>query len=55
MSKRQFRVWKGTHEEGKLHDYSIEVDKGMVVLDVVHQIQKLHAYFLQDTLLLQNQ
>ena len=42
MSNRQFRVWKGDSKKGALKDYSIDVDKGMVVLDVVHEIQKLH-------------
>ena len=41
MSKRKFQVWKGDSLNGKLEDYSIDVDKGMVVLDVVHVIQKL--------------
>ena len=42
MSKRKFSVWKGDSKGGQMHDYSIDVDKGMVVLDVVHEIQKLH-------------
>ena len=42
MSKRKFKVWKGNSEKGELKDYSIDVEKGMVVLDVVHEIQKLH-------------
>ena len=42
MSKRKFEVWKGNIQSGQLKEYSIEVDKGMVVLDVVHTIQKLH-------------
>jgi succinate dehydrogenase / fumarate reductase iron-sulfur subunit len=43
MPKRNFRVWRGEEEKGELVDYSVEVDKGMVVLDVVHQIQIEHA------------
>ena len=42
MSNRKFRVWKGDNQKGTLNDYSIDVDKGMVVLDVIHVIQKLH-------------
>jgi len=42
MSKRKFSVWKGDSKGGQMYDYSIEIDKGMVVLDVVHEIQKLH-------------
>ena len=43
MSKRNFRVWRGEGEKGELVDYSVEVDKGMVVLDAVHKIQTEHA------------
>ena len=42
MSNRKFKVWKGDSKGGELKDYSIDVDKGMVVLDIVHSIQKLH-------------
>ena len=42
MNKRKFRIWKGNDKKGQLHDYAIEVEKGMVVLDVVHYIQKLY-------------
>ena len=43
MPKRNFRVWRGEGEKGELVDYSVEVDKGMVVLDAVHKIQTEHA------------
>ena len=43
MPKRNFRVWRGEGEKGELVDYSVEVDKGMVVLDAVHKIQIEHA------------
>jgi succinate dehydrogenase / fumarate reductase iron-sulfur subunit len=43
MPKRNFKVWRGEGEKGELVDYSVEVDKGMVVLDVVHRIQVEHA------------
>ena len=42
MSNRKFRVWRGDSQTGEFKDYSIDVDKGMVVLDIVHNIQKLH-------------
>ena len=43
MSKQTFKVWRGNSEQGELKDYTIDVDKGMVVLDVVHRIQAEHA------------
>ena len=43
MPKRKFRVWRGEGEKGELVDYSVEVDKGMVILDVVHKVQAEHA------------
>ena len=43
MSKRTFKIWRGTGEAGQLIEYAIEVDKGMVVLDVVHKVQEEHA------------
>jgi succinate dehydrogenase / fumarate reductase, iron-sulfur subunit len=39
MAKATFRIWRGDHAEGKLVDYSTDVDEGMVVLDAVHHIQ----------------
>ena len=43
MSKRTFKIWRGTGDTGHLVEYAIEVDKGMVVLDVVHRVQENHA------------
>src|SRR5690242_19498715 len=37
-----FRVWRGA-AQGKLTDYSAQVSEGMVVLDVIHQIQAEQA------------
>ena len=34
MSKRTFKIWRGEGESGQLTDYSIDIDKGMVILDV---------------------
>ena len=43
MSKQTIRVWRGNAETGDFVNYSIEVDEGMVVLDVLHRIQAHHA------------
>ena len=43
MSERLFRVWRGTAAGGAFADYRIEVDPGMVVLDVLHRIQARQA------------
>ncbi len=39
MAKRTFKVWRGNIEGGEFSTYQIEVDPGMVVLDVLHRIQ----------------
>jgi succinate dehydrogenase / fumarate reductase iron-sulfur subunit len=43
-----FRVFRGEPDEegvptGEMVDYTVEMDEGMVVLDVIHQIQAEHA------------
>ena len=43
MAKRNFKIWRGDKNSGKLIDYTVDVDKGMVVLDVVHKVQAEHA------------
>ena len=43
MSKRNFKIWRGDKNSGELQDYSVDIDKGMVVLDVVHKVQVEHA------------
>src|SRR5438067_10407921 len=43
MATATFRIWRGEHGEGKFQDYTAEVGEGMVVLDVVHQIQAEQA------------
>tara|TARA_B100001750_G_scaffold237539_1_gene242805 strand:- start:90 stop:830 length:741 start_codon:yes stop_codon:yes gene_type:complete len=43
MSKRTFKIWRGEGELGQLTDYSIDIDKGMVILDVIHKVQAEHA------------
>ena len=43
MPKRTFKVWRGEGETGEFKEYSVNVDKGMVVLDAIHNIQAEHA------------
>ena len=43
MSKRLFRVWRGDKAGGAFEEYQIEVQPGMVVLDVLHRIQATQA------------
>ena len=43
MSKRNFKIWRGDKNSGELQDYSVDIDKGMVILDVVHKVQVEHA------------
>lgn len=38
-----FRIWRGQANAGEFVDYSVNVEDGMVVLDVVHQIQAEQA------------
>ena len=43
MSKRNFKIWRGNKKGGALKDYAVDVEKGMVVLDVVHKVQVEYA------------
>src|SRR5262249_37540693 len=43
MSKRQFKIWRGDATGGDFKSYDVEVDPGMVVLDVLHRIQASDA------------
>ena len=43
MAKRKFRVWRGNAEGGEFVGFEPEVSEGMVVLDVLHQIQAKEA------------
>ena len=38
-----FRVWRGDAKGGALTDYQVQVQEGMVVLDVIHLIQATQA------------
>ncbi|MDQ6938202.1 MAG: succinate dehydrogenase/fumarate reductase iron-sulfur subunit [Actinomycetota bacterium] len=39
----RFRVWRGDAEAGDLVDYTVEVNDGEVVLDVIHRLQATQA------------
>ncbi|TVT51705.1 succinate dehydrogenase/fumarate reductase iron-sulfur subunit [Amycolatopsis rhizosphaerae] len=41
--KASFRVWRGDAAGGQLHDFTVEVNDGEVVLDVLHRIQATQA------------
>jgi succinate dehydrogenase / fumarate reductase iron-sulfur subunit len=43
MSKRTFKVWRGDSTSGDFKTFDVEVDPGMVVLDVLHRIQARDA------------
>jgi succinate dehydrogenase iron-sulfur subunit len=43
MAKRVFKVWRGDIGGGDFKQFEIEVDPGMVVLDVLHRIQAQQA------------
>jgi succinate dehydrogenase / fumarate reductase iron-sulfur subunit len=42
MATRTFKVWRGDNAGGDFQQYDVEVDPGMVVLDVLHRIQARH-------------
>lgn len=39
----RFRVWRGDTEGGELQDFTVEVNEGEVVLDIVHRLQATQA------------
>ena len=43
MASATFSIWRGTAEEGKFFNYTVEISEGMVVLDAVHKIQAEQA------------
>jgi succinate dehydrogenase / fumarate reductase, iron-sulfur subunit len=43
MSKRTFKVWRGDAKGGEFKTFEVQVDPGMVVLDVLHRIQSRDA------------
>ncbi|HEU4360757.1 MAG TPA: succinate dehydrogenase/fumarate reductase iron-sulfur subunit [Mycobacterium sp.] len=36
----QLRVWRGDDDGGELHNYTVEVNEGEVVLDIIHRLQQ---------------
>jgi succinate dehydrogenase / fumarate reductase, iron-sulfur subunit len=39
----KFRVWRGDSNGGDLQDYTVEVNEGEVVLDIIHRLQATQA------------
>src|ERR1044072_848019 len=39
----RLRVWRGHDESDELRDYTIEVNEGEVVLDIIHRLQATQA------------
>src|ERR1700759_5168415 len=39
----KLRVWRGDDDGGALQDFSVEVNEGEVVLDIIHRIQQTQA------------
>ena len=39
----KFRVWRGDDTDGQLHDFTVEVNEGEVVLDIIHRLQATQA------------
>ncbi|MEO6887282.1 MAG: succinate dehydrogenase/fumarate reductase iron-sulfur subunit [Jatrophihabitantaceae bacterium] len=39
----KFRVWRGDADGGELVDYTVEVNEGEVVLDIIHRLQATQA------------
>ena len=38
-----FRVWRGDSDGGELQDFTVEVNEGEVVLDIIHRLQATQA------------
>jgi len=43
MSLRNFQIYRGDGTVGEMKSYQLEIEKGMVVLDVIHRIQAEQA------------
>ena len=41
--KAKFRVWRGDSDSGELQDFTVEVNEGEVVLDIIHRLQATQA------------
>ena len=46
MARATFRIWRGDSAGGAFCDYDTEVAPGMVVLDVMRQVQAEQAHDL---------
>ncbi|MEV5648066.1 succinate dehydrogenase/fumarate reductase iron-sulfur subunit [Nocardia sp. NPDC052254] len=38
-----FRVWRGDNDSGDLQDFTVQVNEGEVVLDIIHRLQATQA------------
>ncbi len=38
-----FRVWRGDNDTGELQDFTVQVNEGEVVLDIIHRLQATQA------------
>src|SRR4051794_41957661 len=38
-----FRIWRGDASGGNLHTYTVPVNEGEVVLDIIHRLQQTQA------------
>ena len=41
--KARFKVWRGNVTDGELEDFTVEVNEGEVVLDIIHRLQATEA------------
>ena len=39
----KLRVWRGDNDGGELQDFSVEVNEGEVVLDIIHRLQQTQS------------
>lgn len=39
----RFRVWRGDDQDGELQDFTVAVNEGEVVLDIIHRLQATQA------------
>jgi succinate dehydrogenase / fumarate reductase iron-sulfur subunit len=39
MAERSIGIFRGTRENGRIEQYTVDVEDGMVVLDIVHRVQ----------------
>jgi succinate dehydrogenase / fumarate reductase iron-sulfur subunit len=42
-TQRKFKVWRGDDAGGQLEDFTVEVNEGEVVLDIIHRLQATQA------------